>query len=284
MKNDILLSIVIVTWNTKSQTLDCLKSIFDIKDFKHLNGKIEVIVLDNASSDGTSALIESTFPSVSLIKNEKNIGYAPACNQGMKAALGKFVLLLGSDTILKDNCLTDCLDFLEKHDDCGAVGCKLIYPDGRPQGNCKKFPTIKNGVFTYLSLHQLNANYDMRWFKFDKTIEVDQIATTFLMIQNDILKKIDYFDENYRILYNDVDLCKKIWNTGKKIFFIHTAEVIHHGSFSTKRANPAVRKIMYSDIYRYYKNYFGLAAVILIPILYFRLFIVLLTKTINVTH
>ncbi len=284
MKNDILLSIVIVTWNTKSKTIECLDSIINSKDYQQFQGTLELIVIDNNSSDDTSLQIKKLFPSIKLIINNENIGYAPACNQGMRASLGKYVLLLGSDTIIKDNSLTQCLEFLEKNSECGAVGCKLVFPNGRAQGNCKKFPTLKNGVLTYLSLNYLNNDYDMLWFNYDKTIKVDQIATTFLMARNEILKQINYFDEQYRILYNDVDLCKKIWNTGSKIFFLHTAEAIHHGSFSTKRANPAVRKIMYKDIFLYYKNYYGLSAIILLPILYLRFVIVSLSKMKNVTN
>lgn len=275
---DVLLSIVIVTWNTRIQTLNCLKSIFNSKDYETYKDKFEVTVIDNNSSDNTPSDIEKNFTSVRLIKNDANLGYAPACNQGMKTAKGKYVLLLGSDTMVKDNSLIKCIQFLETNPECGAVGCRLIYPDGNTQGNCKKFPTLRNAIFTYMSLNFLNKDYDMLWFNYDKTIEVEQIATTFLMVRNDTLKKINYFDEQYKIMYNDVDLCKKIWDTGEKIFFLHDAEVIHHGSLSTRKAKPNVRKIMYKDIYRYYRNNYGWSSVILIPILFFRFMIVSLSK------
>ncbi|MGH2575694.1 MAG: glycosyltransferase family 2 protein, partial [Ignavibacteria bacterium] len=152
--------------------------------------------------------------------------------------------------------------------------CKILNPDGTVQNNCKRFPLLKNAFYTYLSLNRLNKDYDMDWFHYDKTIEVDQIATTFLMVRNEVLKKIDYFDVKYRILYNDVDLCKRIRSAGHKIFFIHTANIIHHGSQSTKKANFRIRTIMYNDIYRYYRRNFGFKAVFLIPVLYIRLMII----------
>ena len=280
--HDVLLSIVIVTWNTRIQTINCLKSILHSKDYKiyykTYKDKLEITVIDNNSSDDTPSEIERNFTCVRLIKNDTNIGYAPACNQGMKTAKGKYVLLLGSDTMVKDNSLIKCIRFLENNPECGAVGCKLTYPDGNTQGNCKKFPTLKNAIFTYMSLNSLNKDYDMLWFNYDKTIEVEQIATTFLMVRNDTLKKINYFDEQYKIMYNDVDLCEKIWDTGKKIFFLHDAEVIHHGSLSTRKAKSVVRKIMYKDIYRYYRNNYGRSAVVLIPILFLRFMIVSLSK------
>jgi hypothetical protein len=271
---DALISIVIVTWNTKELTLKCLESIYCINEYSPLKDKLEIIVIDNGSSDNTSGVILERFSEVELIINKANTGYAPACNQGMRKATGKYVLLLGSDTELMDGSLADCLNFLEETPSAGAAGCKLIYPDGKEQGNCKKFPTLMNGIFTYLSLDSLNKDYDMAGFDYNETVRVDQIATTYLMARKDVLEKIGYFDEQYRILYNDVDLCQKIYKAGYEIFFVHSATVIHHGSFSTKSAPLKVRKIMYNDVYRYYKNNFGFIAVVLIPILFLRFILV----------
>jgi len=275
---DILLSIVIVSWNSCRQTVECLESLYidTLKD--PLKNRTEVIVIDNNSHDNTVKDIQKKFPEIVLIKNQTNKGYAPACNQGMRIAKGKFTLLLGSDTVIKQNALRLCVEYLESHFDCGAVGCKLFYTDGSHQGNCKKFPTLRNAFFTYLSLDKLNYQYDLKWFDYDKTIEVDQIATTFLMIRSDILKEINYFDERFRIMYNDVDLCRSIWNTGNKIIFLHTAEVFHHGSFSTNRADFKVRKIMYEDIFLYYYSNYKLKAVFLLPVLALRLMLVSIFK------
>jgi GT2 family glycosyltransferase len=273
-KDKLILSIIIATWNTKELTLNCLKSIYDSEDKKILKDDLEVIVIDNNSQDKTSVDIPHNFPVVTLIKNEKNFGYAKAVNQGIKKAKGKFILLLGSDTEIKDHSLVKCIEFLESNENTGAVSCKLIFPDGRLQGNCKKFPTMKNAFFTYLSLGFLNKNYDMAEFKYDEIRKVDQIATTFLMCRSDLLKKLNGFDESYRIMYNDVDLCKRIYDEGYKIYFIPDCEVIHHGSFSTKKAGAKVRRIMYEDVYRYYKKKFGAKAILLLPVLFFRFIIV----------
>ena len=232
--SELLLTIVIVSWNSCRQTLECLESLYTDTINEPLKDKTEIIVIDNNSHDNTVREIQNNFPEIILIRNNTNTGYAPASNQGMRIAKGKYTLLLGSDTVVKKNSLRLCIEYLETHPECGAAGCRLFYSDGSQQGNCKKFPTLKNAFFTYLSLDKLNYNYDMKWFNYDKTIEVDQIATTFLMIRSDILKDIDYFDERFRIMYNDVDLCRRIWGTGKKIVLLHTAEIFHHGSFSTK--------------------------------------------------
>ncbi|MCI0450462.1 MAG: glycosyltransferase family 2 protein [Chlorobi bacterium] len=262
------LSIVIVNWNTKDLIKECIESILAYSpEFKY-----EIIVIDNASDDGSPGYLSSL--EIVLIKNSENLGYAKAANQGMRIAKGKYVLMLGSDTVMKENTLKECVNFLQNNSSCGAVGCRLLNPDGSIQNSCKKFPKLKNAFFTYLSLDKLNKDYDMANFNYDKTISVEQIATTFLMVRKDVLEKVNYFDENYRILYNDVVLCKKIWEAGYKIYFLHTCSVIHHGSQSTKKADFELRKIMYSDIYRYYKNHFGFKSKFLYPILVFRLLVV----------
>lgn len=276
--NNKILSIVIVNWNAVKPTLECLESVYSDNFYIENPGKVEIILIDNNSSDNPASLIKEKFPDVNLISNNENHGYAIACNQGMKTAQGKYVLLLGNDTVLKPYALSECINFLEINNTCGAAGCRLIYPDGRLQGNCKRFPKFKNAFYTYLSLNKLNRDYDMAWFDYNKTMEVDQIATTFLMIRKELIDEIGYFNESYRILYNDVDLCRRIRNSGFNIFFIHTAEVIHAGSHSTKRADFKVRKIMYEDIFRYFRNNFGFKAYLLLPVLTFRLLIISVFK------
>jgi GT2 family glycosyltransferase len=276
--NNKILSIVIVNWNSVKLTTECLDSVYSDDFFRENSDRNEVILIDNNSHDNSVYELKNKFPRINLISNPENLGYAPACNQGMKIAKGKYVLLLGNDTVLKPNALSDCIKFLEQNAWCGAAGCRLIYPNGMLQGNCKKFPKLKNAFFTYLSLNKLNYDYDMLRFDYNKTTEVDQIATTFLMIKSDILKKTGYFDEQYRILYNDVDLCKKVWASGYKIYFLHTSEIIHHGCHSTNKANFGLRRIMYGDIYRYYRNNFGMKAVFLKPLLIMRLVIVSLFR------
>jgi GT2 family glycosyltransferase len=264
-----ILSIVIASWNTLELLKQCIESIFETAQLG-----FEIIVIDNGSKDGSAQYLESLGSKIVLIKNPMNLGYAKASNQGMKIAIGKYILLLGSDTIMKKGVLESSIDFLDNHTDAGAVSCRLLNPDSSIQNNCKKFPELKNAFFTYLSLNSLNKDYDMADFKYDRTIRVDQIATTFLMIRKDVLEKIGYFDEAYRILYNDVDLCHRIYDSGYKIYFLHTCSLIHYGSHSTKQADFKLRKIMYADIYRYYKNYFGFKAKFLYPILVLRLLVV----------
>jgi len=265
------LSIVIANWNTRELIQQCIESLIE---YPPANTEFEIIVVDNGSDDGSRQYLESLGSKIILIRNDTNRGYAAAANQGMKSARGKFVLLLGSDTIMHEGTLAECINYLKDNKNCGAVSCKLLNPDGSVQNNLKKFPRLRNAFFAYLSFDKLNRDYDMAEFKYDKSIVAEQIATTFFMTRRDLLKEAGYFDEAYRILYNDVDLCHKISDLGYDLCFLHTCSITHYGSHSTKNADFALRKKMYGDIYRYYKNYFGFKAKFLYPILVFRLFIV----------
>jgi GT2 family glycosyltransferase len=267
-----LLSIIIVNWNTKELITTCIDSIFNTTPINEI--EYEIIVIDNNSNDGSLEYLKKLQDKIKLISNSQNLGYAAACNQGMKIASGKYILLLGSDTLMHKDTLKFCINFLENNEDSGAVCCKLLNPDGTVQNSLKKFPKLKNAFFTYLSLDKFNKDYDMADFEYNTTIQVEQAAATFIMARNEVLKKIGYFDTSYRILYNDVDLCYKIIKLNYKIFFLHNVSVTHYGSQSTKKAKFKLRKTMYGDIYRYYSKYYGFKAKFLYPILVFRLLIV----------
>ena len=149
-----ILSIVIANWNTRTLIEECLNSIFETTP-KGEPGH-EVIVVDNASSDGSREYLQGLGDKIILIENDTNAGYAKACNQGMKSAAGKYVLLLGSDTIMQKNTLKECVNFMETTEDAGAVACRLLNPDGSIQNSIKKFPKLRNAFYTYLSFDKLN--------------------------------------------------------------------------------------------------------------------------------
>ncbi|MCX7878924.1 MAG: glycosyltransferase, partial [Ignavibacteria bacterium] len=249
----------------------CVNSV--LKHLKEELDNYEVIVIDNASRDGSLEWLKAQ-KNIRLIENKENLGYAVACNQGIKSATGKHLLFLGSDTLMQEGTITECLKFLNRNPQAAVVSCRLLNPDGTTQNSVKRFPELHNAIFTYLSLDFLNKKYDMAEFNYNRTTEVEQADGTFLMVRKNVINEIGGFDEQYKILYNDVDFCKRIRMKGHKIYFLHTCSIIHYGSRSTQKAGFRLRKIMYGDIYRYYRNNFGLKAKLLYPILVFRLLIV----------
>ncbi|MFZ4619219.1 MAG: glycosyltransferase family 2 protein [Bacteroidota bacterium] len=260
------LSIIITSWNTERLLRACLTSIQQFPP----QCSFETIVVDNASKDGSSAMVRSEFPSVILIDHPNNSGYAGGNNIGYAKSSGEYILLLGSDTEVTENAVQRMLDHLDSRKDAGMVSCRLEYPNGDIQRSCKRFPTVLNAVAMYCSLHFLNTNYLMNEFDHLSVLEIDQPDATCVMIRREALGPF-IFDEQYSILYNDVDLCQRVKRKGWKIVFIPDAVVIHHGSQSTKQAPQNVRLVMYQNILRYYRSYFGMyAQFILAPILFIR--------------
>ena len=261
-------SIIITSWNTRTyleQTLASIRS-------SVVPGLAEVIVADNASADGSAQMVASAFPGVRLLRNTRNEGFARANNQGYGIAGGAFILLLGSDTLMRAGTLETMAEYLDAHPSAGAVSCRLLNPDGTPQLSCRRFPRLRDAAVTYLSLHRLARDYTYRDFDFSLTQEVEQPAATCLMIRRSVIETTGLFDERYSILYNDVDLCRRIRAAGWTIWYLGNAEIVHHGSASTNQATPAIRLEMYRNILRYFEADHGWAArAVLTPILFLRL-------------
>ncbi|MBW7888002.1 MAG: glycosyltransferase family 2 protein [Bacteroidetes bacterium] len=264
------ISIIITSWNTQTLLRACLHSIFQFPP----KDKFEVIVVDNNSRDGSAEMVEIEFPDVRLIKNNENTGYAKGNNIGYTASTGSYILLLGSDTQILYNAVNKLSDFLDTHHHAGIVSGKLLLSNGLTQHSCKKFPTLANAAALYCSLNFLNKAYLMADFNHNEIKEIDQPDATCIMIRRTALT--DYiFNEQYSILYNDVELCKRIKTNGWKIYFLPDAEIVHHGSQSTKQANPQLRLVMYKNIIDYYSNTSGYySRYILKPILIIRFLLV----------
>lgn len=271
MSNQLKLSIVIANWNTRELLRGALQSIQGHPPLV----PYEVIVVDNGSTDRSGELLAREFSWVHAMQNTVNEGYAKAVNQGAESSRGEFILLLGSDTVVLAGSLQRMVEYLEGHDGVGGVSCRLLNPDRSLQASCRTFPTLWDAAATYLSLHALAPSYNVHDFDFYKTQEVDQPAATCFMLKRSVVHQVGLFDERLSILYNDVDLCRRIRTSGWKIVFLADAEIIHYGSSSTRQATPEVRLEMYRNILLYYVRQFGKKAlVVLLPILTVRLAIV----------
>jgi GT2 family glycosyltransferase len=261
-------SIIIPSWNTVTLLRQCLLSL----ETHSAAVAQEIIVVDNASTDGSADMVAREFPSVHLIRNQKNNGYAGGNNQGAAVAQGKYLLLLGSDTEVRAGTIDALVAFLDVHPEAGAVTCRLEFPDGRLQPSVKRFPTVLNAVAMYTSLHRFNQRYLMSDFSHTQLLEVDQPDGTCFMLRCSFFEQHGLFDERLSILYNDVDLCRRMKQAGYTIYFLPSVSVMHHGSSSTRQAPPHLRIEMYRNILTYYERYHGRAARwLLSPILWVRL-------------
>lgn len=231
------LLIVIPSYNTRELLSDCLASIAKNPPRKN---RFEIIVVDNASTDGTQETVEKDFPSVKLIKNKKNFGFARAANQGWKVARGEFVLFLNPDTLVKKSALDILVDFAKKNPKVGAVSGKLILRDGRLDPDCHRgFPTPWSSLTFFLGLESLFpksrifAQYHQGWKDKGRIHEIDSGAGALLLARRLVLREIGGLDEEYFFYGEDIDLCYRIKQKGYKVVFHPKAEVVHYKGASS---------------------------------------------------
>ena len=266
-----VLSVLMLSWNTRELTLAALQSIYEHPPA----GELEVVVLDNASSDGSADAIASRFPQVKLTRSATNLGYGPGNNLAFNHCHGAAVLLLGSDTLVKKGTLDGLLACLESHPRAGAVTCRVEGPTGYPEGTCLSFPGLRDMAALYLSQARFARHLPGQEFDHSLTQPVEQVSGTCLMLRRDLIERIGLFDEAYKILYTDVELCQRVHDDGWDIVYTGEVSLIHYGSQSCVQATGAVRTSMYQDIARYCRTRFGLRSLpLMLPILAARLAIV----------
>ncbi len=257
MSNKIDLSIVIVSWNVRKLLEDCLNSLYKSKQ----NIIFEVIVVDNASQDGSAEMVRDKFPQVKLITNQINQGFARACNQGARISQGDFLLFLNDDTEIFDFTLDRCLDFYKTHQDLGVLGCSIKNKDLTQQPSVRRFPKLFDQTVILLKLHNFFPKLIKKYLCFDfdyrNTQEVEQVMGAFFLTKKNVFNKLQGFDENYFIWYEEVDYCFRVKNVlGLKIVYFADAEIIHFGgaSFKQLRAWPEQKLLNRSLRYFFYKN------------------------------
>jgi GT2 family glycosyltransferase len=234
---DVQLSVVIVNWNTRDFLLGALKSIYDAPP----PFPLQTIVVDNASTDGSGQAVAEQFPNVRLIANAENAGYARGNNQGLEASTGRYVLLLNPDVVLPPGGLEKAVAILEARQDVGALGVRLVNPDGSVQRSIRGFPTPLSVLCEALGLSRLFPNsrllgaYRMTWFTYDRQAEVDQPMGTFLLIPRRALEEVGLLDERFPIFFNEVDWCFRARQKGWKVLFSPAVEVVHFGGGSTRQ-------------------------------------------------
>jgi len=252
------LSISIVNWNTTDLLRSCLRSIRDNPP----DVQVEVIVVDNASSDFDERSIREEFPDVRVIANSENTGYAHGNNQAIDAASGDYVLLLNPDTEVKPDALQTLIDFMESHPDAAAAGARLVRPDGAIDQCCRGFPAPLSLASEYLGLARLFplnrvfGAYRMTFFAFDRVAEVDQVMGSCMIISRKAIKVIGRLDEDFPIFFNEVDWCFRAKAAGWKVYFTPDAEVIHLGGQSTKQVKGAMRVESMRSLRHFYRKHY----------------------------
>ncbi len=287
-KPDVLISVSVLSYNTKEILYDCLKSVQEsINSFES-----EILVVDNNSSDRSAEMVAENFPTINLTKNSENRYYTKGHNQNIIKANGKYILILNSDIILNVTAVKEMIKYLLTNKNVGAVIPKSVLPNGQIERTIKRKYSTFDLIFTFTVLGKIlpifrkiskkRFEYDMRNILIP--VEVETAQDSCLLITNDVVEKIGIYDERFKLFFGDSDLCNRIKKSGYKLFYLPQIEIVHYHSQSTKNE----RKMILNDIYqqdflaysrKYHNNYmFLLRLVSIIHCKFFKVFYFLQTR------
>ncbi|MDD5341183.1 MAG: glycosyltransferase family 2 protein [Patescibacteria group bacterium] len=254
------LSIIIVNWNVKDLLRKCLQSIY-----KKTQGlEFEVFVVDNASKDNSIQMVLKEFPQATLIASNVNLGFARANNLALEQARGKYILFMNPDMELVENSFPKLIELMDKDPKIALSTCQLIYPDSSRQNNVKNNPGFCDQFLILLKLHHLFQprclkRYLAKDFDYSKEQEVRQIMGAFIFANGEIIKKLGGWDTEYFLWWEDLDLCKRVQDTGYKIVYTPSTKVIHYEAKAFEQQPSLEKQKRFNRGMRiYFKKHFGL--------------------------
>ncbi|MGH9517143.1 MAG: glycosyltransferase family 2 protein [Terriglobales bacterium] len=253
------ISVIVVAWNCRKVLSDCLESIL----LQVEPERSEIIVVDNASSDGTAAMVRANFPSVKLIESDVNLGFARGNNLGLEAATGEYIFLINPDVVVGSDTFAKMLDHLRSHPGIGMLGPKIIGRDGAVQRSCMRTPTLWNQLCRALALDTLNkksrlfGGYLMNEFPHDALRDVDIINGCFWLVRRTALEQVGEMDPQFWMYADDLDWCRRYTEAGWRVVFFPHADAIHLGAVSSDTAPVFCYVQMQQADLQYWRKYHG---------------------------
>jgi GT2 family glycosyltransferase len=238
MEHPPMVSVVIVSWNAKAFLAECLETLMQ----QPCKYTMEVLVVDNASTDGSPEFVESNCPEVRLIRNESNLGFSKANNQGMEQTTGKYICLINSDVHILDGCLTKLVDYMEANPKLGMGGPSMLSADGKVGRSCRGFPNVWNMFCHAVALDslfptsKLFGSYSLRYWSQDTNRPVDIIGGWFWIVRREALTQVGLLDEGFFFYAEDMDWCKRFHQHGWGVAFLADAASVHYGGGSSRQA------------------------------------------------
>jgi N-acetylglucosaminyl-diphospho-decaprenol L-rhamnosyltransferase len=242
------LAIVIVSYNTQRLLEECLWSVYESQG----NFTYVVWVVDNASTDGSAAMVATRFPQACLVRSEVNGGWAYANNLGLRRILhgqddsSRYVLLLNPDTLLPATALGDMLNFMNEHPDIGAAGPRLVRASGELDLACRRsFPTPASSFYRIIGLSsllprsRLFAHYNLTYLDPDETVEVDSVAGSFMLVRREAIQSVGLLDESFFMYGDDLDWSYRMKSGGWKIYYNADVTVLHYKGEASKTSRRA---------------------------------------------
>jgi hypothetical protein len=259
MSASIDISVVILSWNDQNYLEECLQSLVN-----STKRTMEIIVVDNASTDGTPDMVEAKFPMVKLIRNPENLGFPKGNNIGIQASRGKYVFLINSDVKVLDGCMDAVADYLDAHPDVGMIGPKILNRDGTHQSSCRQFPTLWNnfcmlsGLSRVFNDSRFFSGEHMFYFRGDRQMDVNVLVGCFWAVRREALDEFGMLDEGFFMYAEDLDWCQRCWNAGWRVVFFPGAEAIHYRGGSSAKKDPVwIALTQQRSVLRYWKKHHG---------------------------
>jgi O-antigen biosynthesis protein len=253
-----LVSVIIVNYKVPQSLRQALHSLQESAGY----GDVEVIVVDNASNDGSEAMVKKEFPEIKWLQLKQNIGFGKACNVGAKNAEGEYLLLLNPDTIVTHTTISSAVDFMRQHPDVGLLGPKLLNPDGTLQRGCRRgFPTPAAAFYHFSGLSRLFpeskrfGHYNLTWLDPDLSCPVDAISGCFMVIPRKLFFELGGFDEEFFMYGEDLDLCWRVHEKGLLVWYHPEIRVIHLKGRSSARRVIQSRIAFYEAMIIYSRKY-----------------------------
>ena len=283
------LSIIIVNYNVKHFLKQCLHSVLKASE----SVSHEIICIDNHSVDGSIEMLINDFPKIKLIRNDKNRGFARACNQGIKIAKGEYILILNPDTVLENDSLIKPIQFMDIHPEAGSLGVKMVDGSGKYLPESKRgLPTPAAAFYKMSGLaklfypSQLFGKYYLDYLNKDEIHSVHVLTGAYMLIRKTVLDKVGPFDEQFFMYGEDIDLSHRIIKAGFKNFYFPKTRIIHYKGESTKKQGIKYVYTFYKAMIIFSKKHFSkknnkALSVILNAAIIFRAFLALTSRFIN---
>jgi GT2 family glycosyltransferase len=255
-------SAIIVSYNTRQMTLDCLQALVgELKNFK-----FEILVADNASSDGSAQAIRAAFPSVRVIESERNLGFGGGNNLAMKEAAGRYFLLINTDAIVHAGAVQKLVEHMDSHMKVAVVGPRLLNGDGSLQPSCYRFPSPgrawAENLFISSAFGTESILGDYRRWQHDRERIVDWVIGACCLVRRQVYEQVGGFDERFFMYAEETDWQRRMCGAGWDIGFTPAAEVTHLGGASGAGEKPKINRHFFASLDRYGRKHHGLSGLI----------------------
>lgn len=254
------LSVIVVTYNSREITLACLASV--LAEQGRCRVKIEVVVVDNASTDGTADALREAAPEARILVQPANLGFAGGNNVGLAAAAGRYLMLLNSDTEVCAGALDALVAFMETHAEAGACGPMLLNPDGSLQPTGRDLPTLGSLFLDMTKLYKLWKPdlYAQRGRDYTQAAAVGELSAAAFLVRRRVYEQVGGLDTGFFFYYEDVDWCKRIGDAGYQIYYVPTAQVMHHWQGTSRSVSTLTYRAGQDSLRYYFRKHYGAIA------------------------